>query len=273
MRILLLLIFSCMLSYQAFNQNVGEKGNKDSLINYTDIQGNKQGKWTKNYKSGVKAYEATFVNNKLVGEYKRYFTTGTLMAHINYNKTGDEGYAKIFYDTGGICGEGKYIKQNVRDSIWKYYGTDGKLLSEVSYKSGKADGPSKSYFRNGKVSEIVTFKDSIRDGLWRRYYEEGGTEMETMHVKGKRHGVFNVFYYNGQIKIKGRYANDLPSGKWIFYNQDGTLEKELEYTDKGRLVNQDEVDAEFAKQVLEWDKLKGTIPEPSEKSFFKGGQE
>lgn len=254
-----------------FAQNVGEKGNQDSLINYTDIQGNKQGKWTKNYKSGKKAYEANFRNNKLVGEYKRWFASGQLMAHVKYNEQGDVGYAKIYYDTGVICGEGKYVNQNVKDSIWKFYGTDGKLMSEVSYKKGKLDGQSKSFFRNGKVSEVITYKDSVKEGLWRRYYEEGGTEMETMHVKGKRQGVFQVFYPKGNLKIKGRYFNDLPSDKWTYYNQDGSVEKELEYDKKGRLKNQDEVDAEFTKQVQEWDKLKGTIPEPNEKSFFKSG--
>ncbi len=261
-----------LIFFPLFCQNVGEGDKKDSIINYMDIQGNKQGKWTKNYKSGVKAYEATFKNNKLVGQYKRYFTSGSIMADIKYNETGDVGYAKIYYDTKVICGEGKYVNQNVKDSIWKFYGTDGALISEVSYKNGILDGPSKSFFRNGQVSELITYKDSLRDGLWRRFYEEGGTLMETMHVQSKRHGGFQVFYPNGILKIKGKYWKDLQVGKWVHYNNDGSVEKELEFVN-GRLKNQDEVDTEFTKQLIEWDKLKGTIPEPSENSFFRNNNE
>jgi len=38
-------------------QNVGQKtGDTTALINYTDIQGNRQGKWIRKYDSGKIAY-------------------------------------------------------------------------------------------------------------------------------------------------------------------------------------------------------------------------
>ena len=93
----------------------------DTIINYTDINGNKQGHWEKKYQNGTIAYKAEFKNNKLVGEYTRYYQTGTIKAIIKYDITGNKGKAILYWDDGTKMATGNYINQNVKDSIWVYF--------------------------------------------------------------------------------------------------------------------------------------------------------
>ena len=68
--------------------------------NQTDSRGRKQGKWVKFYPNDVKQYEATFRNDQLIGSYKRFYPTGDLKAHLQYQSPG--GFASaVFYDRKG----------------------------------------------------------------------------------------------------------------------------------------------------------------------------
>ncbi|MCX7861999.1 MAG: toxin-antitoxin system YwqK family antitoxin [Bacteroidales bacterium] len=265
MRFIYLIIFT--LFFASLNaQNVGQPGN-DSIINYTDIQGNKQGKWMKKYDKDRIAYIGYFKDNKLVGTYKRWYYSGALKTEIKYNSDGSVGYAKHYWDNGKMMAKGKYINQNVKDSTWEYYGIDGALMMKETFANGILHGLSLSYYRNGQVSRKVPYNNGKIHGIYKEYFENGITRIEIYYENGVRKGPIKVYYDDAKIYLDGYYVNDLPHGKWTVYFKDGSIEKELEYIN-GKLKNEDEVDREFAKKVLEWDKMKGKIPEPKEEDFF-----
>lgn len=252
-----------------FAQNIGQQsGDTTKLINYTDIQGNRQGKWQRKFESGKIAYTGYFVNNILIGDFKRYFETGKLKAYIKYNKTGSVGYAILNWNNETKMAEGKYVNQNVKDSIWNYYYESGKLAATESYKEGVKDGAFKNYFENGVLSQILTYKSNKKDGLWKTFFENGAVRYETKHINNKRDGPFNVYFDDGKLYLKAHYKNDMPDGKWTFYNKDGSIWKELEYIN-GKLVDEDKYNEEFKKQMLEWEKMKGKFKEPTEGDFYK----
>lgn len=269
--IILFILLISMLPV-SFAQNVGQNaGDTTKLINYTDIQGNRQGKWHRKYASGKTAFTGYFVMNKLIGEYKRYYESGVLKAVINYNKTGSVGYAVLYWDKKKRMADGKYINQNIKDSIWNYYGTDGVLKAQESYNSGIRNGAVKSFYPNGKQLTVINYKEGKKDGVWKTFYEDGKVRFETKHINDKRDGPFNVYFESGSVYLKGRYKNDFPDGKWIMYNADGTIWKEMEYVN-GKLVNEEKYNEEFKKQMKEWEGMKGKIPEPNEGDFYKGGK-
>jgi antitoxin component YwqK of YwqJK toxin-antitoxin module len=263
-------IILLMFNIFSYAQNVGQKDGDTVIVNYTDIQGNRQGKWVRKYDEKRIAYEAYFKNNILIGDYKRYYKSGVLMVYIKYNKTGSVGYAKLYWDNKKVMAEGKYIKQNVKDSLWKYYDEEGLITSEEMYNAGVKDGVSKDYFKNGKTSEIMTIKNGKKNGIWKRFFESGGVRFETKHVLDKREGPFNVYYEDGKPYMLGHYKNDIPDGKWTIYNKNGSVEKVLEYIN-GKLVDQEKYDEEFKKEMKSWEQMKGKIPEPKESDFFKSG--
>ena len=262
-----LLLLTILFVNLVFSQNVGQKG--DSKLNYTDINGKKQGKWVKKYPNGKVAYEAYFINDKLVKEYKRYYKSGQLKLEVNYDKNSN-GFAKLYWDTKKRMAEGNYVNTNVKDSVWNMYGVDGMLMVSVSYKNGIKDGREIKYYRNGKKSEILEWKNDVRDGIWNWYYDNGKARMKAHHKNGKREGSFWFYHENGLPYIKGKYNKDLRDGKWEFYTDKHKLIKTITYVN-GKATNQDELDEEMTKQFEKWEKMKGKIPEPTIESIMPGG--
>jgi uncharacterized protein len=260
--ILICLIF---LSSLLFSQNIGQHG--DTIINYIDINGNKQGHWEKKYRNGNIAYKADFKNNKVIGEYKRYYESGPVKSIIKYDKYGNKGKVVFFWDDGTKMAVGNYVNQNVKDSIWLYYATDGILIMLESYKNGKKDGISKKFWRNGKPSQEVPWENDMVNGAYREFYESGKTLVETGYKKGVNDGLFFRYYESNRIAIKGFYKNNMEEGKWQYFDSKGNLLYEIEYKN-GVPVNEKQLNEEFKKQMKEWDRNKGKFSEPNDKMFF-----
>ncbi len=263
MRYITLLVL-ILISINIFSQNVGQKG--DTLKNYKDINGFKQGYWEKPYKNGQIAYKAYFVNDKLVGDYIRYYSNGIKMLTIKYDKN-QSGYAVLYWDTGKKMAEGKYINTNVKDSVWRFYGIDGALMATETYKNGIRNGLSQSFYRNKKVSEEIGWKNGKKNGIWRKYYDSGKIRMETRYINNELDGIFHVFYKTGRMYIDGGYKADLKNGVWNFYDKQGKLDKTIEYIN-GIATNQDELDSIETEMIKGWEKQKGKYKEPDENMFY-----
>lgn len=263
-----LIILTLILSFTtpfAISQNVGQKG--DTLVNYKDINGLKQGKWSKKYKSGRTAYNASFKNDKLIGLYQRYHSTGKLGLEVNYLEN-ESGYAKIYYDNGNLGAEGKYINRNIKEGLWKFYGVDGKLVVEINYTNGVPNGKELKYWRNGNVMEEKNWVNGKQEGLWAQYFETGKDRLKTRMINDKRNGVFYIYYPNGKYYAKGNYKDNLRTGQWTFYGQDGTILRDTEYV-SGIAADQDEFDKKMTKQIEEWENMEGVIPNPNIDNMFK----
>jgi len=266
-RVLFFSIIITFFSHISFGQNIGQIG--DTLKNYTDINGNKQGYWEKKYKNGNIAYQATFKNNKLIGTYKRYYENGQLFAKIQYPENPDSLATVTYYwDDGKLLAQGHFIEQKLKDGQWTFYNTQGKKIAEINYKYGQLDGQKTIYYHSGRMSYKVSYTKGIKNGVEVRYYENGEKETEQQIKNGKLHGKIYVYYPSGKFKIIGSYKNNLKDGKWTFFTTSGKIDREIIYH-QGKAENQDELDAEFTKQMKEWEKQKGKFKEPTEEMFFK----
>ncbi len=261
---LLFLSFLIGFNWSTMAQNGTQT--KDSLINYTDINGRKHGKWTKKYKSGKVAYEAFFKNDKLFGNYKRYYVSGKILMEVSYDEQ-ESGYAKHYYDDGVLSAEGQYVKKNVKQGLWKYYGVDGILLKTINYQNGTHQGRTTTYWRNGKIAEEIDFVNDQMEGLWAQYFENGGTKMKCKMVSDKRNGLFYVNHPNGKLYMKGYYKDNLKIGPWEFYDDKGTVTRSTTF-ENGVAADQDQIDAETTKTILEYEEMKGKIPDPNEENMF-----
>jgi antitoxin component YwqK of YwqJK toxin-antitoxin module len=241
---------------------------KDSVLNYIDINKQKQGHWQRKYKNGKIAYDCYFINDKPIGVYKRYYATGKLKMEANYNKN-QEASAKLYWDNGKLMAEGKYVEINVRDSLWKMYGVDGKLMVTIEYKHGKKHGKEISYFRNGQINEVKTWKNDTMHGPWLWYYDNGKPRMKANYVNGVRDGYYMYYHQDGSTYISGYYKNNLRDGKWKFNYLDKSLNKTIIYHN-GKAENQDELDREETKIIESWEKMRGQIPEPTFEDFMYG---
>ena len=82
-----LLLFLFCIPYLSFAQEV----------NHTDVDGNKQGIWTKSYKNGKVRYKGQFKNDKPFGLFYYYHTSGELQAEKKFFHNGTAAATHIFY--------------------------------------------------------------------------------------------------------------------------------------------------------------------------------
>lgn len=264
-RIQLTCLLLCLFTLITFSQNVGQKG--DSIVNYKDINGMKQGLWKKRYKNGQTTYIAHFKNDKFIGNYKRYYKNGKQSLEVDYDNK-EAGPAKIFYDNGVLGSEGNYINRNVKDGLWKYYGVDGRLVVQAHYKNGIIHGQELKFWRNGKKMEEKNWIDGKQEGLWAQWFENGNSKLKTRMINDKRSGLYYAYYKTGKYYIKGRYKDNLRIGPWSYFDKDGAVTRATEYTN-GKAADAAERDAKTAKEIKEWEEMKGMIPNPDIKNMFE----
>lgn len=264
MRIILILFLFC--STLTFAQ---VPGSSDTLFNQVDGKGWKQGYWKGYYPNKKIKYTGFFKDNKPVGTFKRYYEDGTIKALMIYNSAGNKAFTTLYYQNGSKAAEGNFTG-TVKDSTWNYFSYYDKTLSgRENFVMGKKEGISVSYYSSGKKSQELEYRNDIKNGIWRQYYSNGILKLATAYRNGKRNGNFIVNYPNDKPEWKGMYIDDIKDGKWIHYNPDGTLDIEIEFV-KGVARNSQEMDDRESKFLEQFEKLKGSIPEPDENSVMPG---
>lgn len=246
--IFILATILCVSAAAAFSQT-----NNDSLINYTDITGRRQGYWNKKNAEGITIFEGTFKNDVPIGEFKRYYPTGSLKYIMKYtdNTQGKEVYVQMLTPTEKLMAEGLYINKQ-KHNTWKYYSAEESIIMEEEYQHGILHGASTIYWQIGNhlPAEIKHWQQGKKHGDWFWFYENGQIRMKAAYNNNKFHGDFIVYFFDGTIHINGHYNLDKRDGVWTYYNEDGSTRYVLDY-EMGVLKNQDEFEQQETKRLQE----------------------
>ncbi len=206
-----------------------------NALNRRDDQGRRQGLWQKIYPDGHIRYVGHFWDDKPTGVFKNYYDEGDSLEAIRiYSDDGQSAYAHLFYFTGALMAEGKYVGEK-EDSIWKFYNDIQQLVRKSQYKDGKLEGKSVIFYPDGNAMEIKNWKDSLEEGPFQQYFDEGGLKEEGTYVHGELQDTLYVYHPDGKISVKGTYVNDMHEGKWIYY-YDGAPTDTLVYH-RGQCLN------------------------------------
>jgi antitoxin component YwqK of YwqJK toxin-antitoxin module len=189
------------------------------LWNQIDANGNRHGKWKKNYDNGSIRYQGEFLHGKEIGTFQFYTQENSKIPDFTKEFTQNSDLVKVryFYSDGKLKSEGK-MEGKDRIGHWIYYFKDGKSkMSEESYQNGFLFGDYKIYYLNGKLTEWSIYKNGLLNGTSKRYSEEGILVEEINYADGKLNG--EVRYYNtaGLLILKGTYLNDISVGAWEAY--------------------------------------------------------
>ena len=109
-----------------------------------------------------------------------------------------------------------------KNGIEKTYYDDGTVWSVASYKNGVLDGERTIYSQTGRVIEVKNFQDGKSHGITRGYYDDGTLEVEMMYANGAKNGAYHNFYPNGNPRLDLHYVNDIIDGAARWYNRDGS---------------------------------------------------
>lgn len=199
-----------------------------AALNQVDKEGRKQGLWEKRYPDGNLRYRGHFYNDNPVGVFKNYYDEGDSLEALRvYSDDGQSAYAHLFYTTGALYAEGKYVNEK-KDSIWKFYDDLQQLILKSQYTNGKKEGKSVMFYPDGNVLEVKNYKNDSADGPFQQYYDNGGLMEEGNYVNGELQGTFSIYDMSGQLAVRGTYLNDMHEGNWIDYS-DGVPKDTLIY--------------------------------------------
>jgi len=240
--------------------------------NQRDAYGRKQGYWEAVDSKGKLVYAGYFEDDKPVGEMKRYYPTGGLRVILNYDRQTPKVRARFFWQSGELAAQGNYIGTQ-RDSVWQYYSNFTKMLSHrVEYVSGKHHGKEQSFYPDGSLAEETLWKDGLKNGTWTQYFKQGQLKSTTTYLNDKLEGDYTLFYPDGKIMVEGAYRQNIPDGDWRRYDENGHQVSIIRYS-RGKITNEDELDAaeqEFFRKIMEQE---GRIPEPDIEDMMRESQQ
>ncbi|MFO7789088.1 MAG: toxin-antitoxin system YwqK family antitoxin [Bacteroidales bacterium] len=221
---------------------------KDSVINYTDISGNKQGKWIKYYDNDQIRYKGFFIDDQPQDTFVHYHRNGELKARQIFNDDGSS-RTKMYWNNGNIAAQGKFNKKKNKEGRWVFYFETGEKESEVDYSDGKKDGDKIDYFKNGQVLMEVEYQDDVKEGEYVFYFKNGQVREKGFYHDGVRHGEFVYRRPDGVLAEKGVYKNGKRVGEWKIRNDDGEMET-VTYI-KGERTDRDSLEKAFH-EYSEW---------------------
>lgn len=230
-----------------------------NTVNQVDAQGRKQGFWTKKDTEGKLVYQATFKDDKPVGEMKRFHPNGKLKAVMNFAEGTEESEAQLFDERGKLIARGKYSGQR-KLGEWTYL-LDSKVVSTETYMNGQKNGTSKRFYKTGELLEESNWQNDKLNGIYRTYFQDGKAFLECNYSQGLRNGSFKTWFPNGTLELDAIYTNDARDKDWKYFSEIGELLYTLKFQ-LGKLLNP-EVQVRIEKEKVDTYKLKGdSVPDP-----------
>ena len=159
--------------------------NPSDTINKKDANSKKQGIWIRtDKKTGKKINEGKYINNKKVGIWNKYYSSGNLKSNITYISGQPDGYAKIYYDNGKLEEEGIW-KGDKWVGEYKYYYANGNPCYAWKYnEKGERSGQQKYFHENGKVKIEGKWDAGKEQGVVKEYHEDGSIKSEKTFNNG-----------------------------------------------------------------------------------------
>ncbi len=236
------------LPFCVYSQATGGRIN-DTIVNYTDINGNKQGQWIKHYNNGQVRYKGFFIDDIPQGTFTHYHRNGRIKSVLNYR---DDGSASVemFWESGHPAAKGAYNSQRQRNGLWKLYYTEGSLVSVINYVDGQPEGQVIMYYPGTRKKLLdCHYKDSRLHGKYQKYFNNGGIMEDGHYEEGRKHGFYSYYTPEGFVHEQGTYVNGRREGEWTRFHL-GEEQDKVTYTD-GRPDNYDELMEEW-KDREEW---------------------
>lgn len=227
--------------------------------NETDSLGRRQGFWQKRFPDGKLMYEGKFMDDKPIGEWKRYHDSGFLKAIMFYQSGHDTVKARLYDHSGKPFAEGSYANER-KEGLWSYYSKE-KKISEEYFSKGIKNGICRKFYPSGQLLEESEWKDNQPEGNYRAFYPDGRPYLECQYRSGKRHGLCISYYRSGTTEVEAWYENNLPEHPWKYYDADGNIRFVLQYS-KGVLQNPEVIRKLDTRQLEELEKQRDRIIDP-----------
>ncbi len=112
---------------------------------------------------------------------------------------------------------------------------NGRRQHCVSFRNGKEDGVSTSWYEDGAKNTVRMHSAGIETGTWMFWYPsvdgktQGQLAWEISYSEGKKNGTSRFYFEDGGEKKIENYKMGALDGQTIKYKRKGVLEKEMNY--------------------------------------------
>ncbi len=172
------------------------------------------------------ASEVSYVNGELNGVYKSYYNNGNVYEEGISNENFYNGPWKIFHKDGTLKIAQNYANGNLND-LSKEYDTDGKLISEFTYRKGEVIAY-KFYDKKGDILKEAKKKGG--EFLFTGYSANGIIYSKGLYnIKGGKEGNWEFYSSNGVLTGKGSYTENKANGEHISYYNNSEIESITQY--------------------------------------------
>jgi antitoxin component YwqK of YwqJK toxin-antitoxin module len=255
--------------YQIFKYPNGTISSEGFIKN-----GKPEGFWKSYYVTGVKKSEGKRTNFLLDSIWIFYDQAGDTTEKINYLFGKKNGYYYKYKKepSGGIYVYSKELfAGDKKEGTEYFYFPNGKIQQTIVWSSGKKEGLSKEYDKDGN---LITLLEYNNDFLVSR------ERINRLDINGLKQGEWKEFYPNGRIKTEKTYIDDNLHGYYKEYDNRGILVLTMLY-ENGAIVKsqvEDEPDIETVNKYDQDGKLifsgpyRSNVPVGIHREYGKDGK-
>lgn len=127
---------------------------------------------------------------------------------------------RTFYDDGKLMQELTMKSGKIDGDVYEYF-QSGILKSKTKFVNGVQDGKAEFYFEDGKLKSKAFFKGGLQCDTMRIYYKNGSLQEICLVKDGMKDGFFRTYYDNGKIMIDGTTRLNRKDSVWKYYSVDG----------------------------------------------------
>jgi antitoxin component YwqK of YwqJK toxin-antitoxin module len=106
---------------------------------------------------------------------------------------------------------------------------NGKISEIKSYKLGKLHGPQRKFYPNNQLKSEDFFEEGLASGKKTTFFEDGQKEFECNFVNGKIEGEAWWYYPSGKRKTLIPFKNGLKDGLLMEWHENGVVRLKINY--------------------------------------------
>jgi len=150
---------------------------------------------------------------------------GDLQMYKAFDNSPYSGWIKKSYD-GGKLGYLFQCKSGIQDGLYTAWYENGKKMVERMWRTGKREGPFKTWSDSGFLQSRGYNKNNLRNDLFEEFYADGKKKSAVEYLDGKIETFFR-WQPDGQ-KCPYTSVND-GNGIVVYYKEDGTIDSNESY--------------------------------------------
>lgn len=194
--------------------------------NATNSKG-KQGPWKAFHEDGKTVrYVGQFKDNKPTGKFVYYYRSGEPSMVVEHKIDGVS-ECKSYHLNGSLMSTGNYVNQ-LKEGTWWYFNNEKKVMSKEEYANGLLEGMSYEYFPTGadeklKILKEVNYVKGLAQGPWKMYYKDGKIQSKGNYKDGVPSGQRIWYDTAGKEEMVGYFKDGKKHGKWRSVDSDGEV--------------------------------------------------